>query len=320
MKNQFQSILADELSSFLEYKHAMGFKYVRPEGTLLSFDRFMNQNQKNSLKKINWKKAIENWIARPYPRKTISVANDLQVIRQFCLYRRRSDPAVFVPEVDWNAVGRKSHFLPYIYSVSDIKNMAKAARNLTVSKSYNQCLHLLVYVLYCTGLRFGEAARLEILDLDLKRRILHIRQSKGRSRLVPFRGDLSKLFKCYLKIRTVTKMSPDSPLFLNYRGDAFTTKTISYGIGRLLREIGLKKQADQNGPRPYDLRHTFAVHRLSRWYRRGVDPVQRLPWLSVYMGHGDILGTETYLTTTPELQKLIAKRFEALFKKGRQVV
>lgn len=63
------------------------------------------------------------------------------------------------------------------------------------------------------------------------------------------------------------------------------------------------------GPRPYDWRHTFAVHRLTRWYRQGVDLHARLPWLSTYMGHDDILGTETYLTVTPELLGLAGHRF-----------
>jgi hypothetical protein len=57
------------------------------------------------------------------------------------------------------------------------------------------------------------------------------------------------------------------------------------------------------------LRHTFAVHRLTRWYREGVDLHGHLPWLSAYLGHVDLLGTETYLTATPELLALAGERF-----------
>jgi hypothetical protein len=35
------------------------------------------------------------------------------------------------------------------------------------------------------------------------------------------------------------------------------------------------------------------------------------------MGHANILGTEIYLTTTPEVQGLVSRRFEALFRKRR---
>ena len=68
-----------------------------------------------------------------------------------------------------------------------------------------------------------------------------------------------------------------------------------------LSSAGLKPEKGRVGPRPYDLRHAFAVHRWSRWYRQGVDLHGRLPWLSAYMGHVDIIGTETYLNTTPKL-------------------
>jgi len=72
------------------------------------------------------------------------------------------------------------------------------------------------------------------------------------------------------------------------------------------------------GPRPYDFRHTFAVHRLTRWYRTGVDINARLPWLSAYMGHNDILGTETYLTATPELLAIASRRFQRHMKRRRR--
>ena len=74
------------------------------------------------------------------------------------------------------------------------------------------------------------------------------------------------------------------------------------------RSAKLKPAQGRGGPRPYDLRHTFAVHRLTHWYRQRVDLHARLPWLSAYLGHVDLLGTETYLTATPELLGLAAER------------
>jgi integrase len=64
------------------------------------------------------------------------------------------------------------------------------------------------------------------------------------------------------------------------------------------------------GTRPYDFRHAFAVHRITKWYRQGVDVQARLPWLSAYMGHVNVLGTESYLHATPELLQIASKRFE----------
>jgi hypothetical protein len=90
----------------------------------------------------------------------------------------------------------------------------------------------------------------------------------------------------------------------------------------LFKLAGLKPERGRIGPRPYDLRHAFAVHRLSRWYGEGVDLHARLPWLSAYMGHVDIIGTESYLHTTPELLDLAGNRLRRRYKnyniRGRQ--
>jgi hypothetical protein len=101
----------------------------------------------------------------------------------------------------------------------------------------------------------------------------------------------------------------DTPLFVASDGDFLSTKAAHYALSRMYRMAGLKPAAGRVGPRPYDLRHTFAVHRLTRWYRQGVALHARLPWLSAYLGHVNLLGMEVYLTATPELLALAARRF-----------
>ena len=44
----------------------------------------------------------------------------------------------------------------------------------------------------------------------------------------------------------------------------------------------------------------------------------RLPWLSAYMGHDNVLGTEVYLTATAELMALASVRFKARFENAAQ--
>jgi len=63
-------------------------------------------------------------------------------------------------------------------------------------------------------------------------------------------------------------------------------------------------------PRLHDLRHSFAVHRLTACYREGGDVQRLLPQLSTYLGHVDIRSTQHYLTLTPELLSQASSRFE----------
>jgi integrase len=62
-------------------------------------------------------------------------------------------------------------------------------------------------------------------------------------------------------------------------------------------------------PRLHDLRHSFAVGTLLRWYRTGVDPQARLLHLSTFLGHVDPASTAVYLTITPALLAAASERF-----------
>jgi integrase len=62
-------------------------------------------------------------------------------------------------------------------------------------------LRTLILVLYCTGLRLGEAVRLSTQDVDLRRCTFMIHHSKRRSRIVPFRADLAEELRRYLAAR-----------------------------------------------------------------------------------------------------------------------
>ena len=99
-------------------------------------------------------------------------------------------------------------------------------------------------------------------------------------------------------------------------GRQLTVQAATILVRRLLRRVGLKPRSGRAGPRPYDFRHTFAVHRLTAWYHEGLDIHARLPRLSSYLGHNNLLGTEVYLTATPELMALAAERFESHFRRA----
>lgn len=317
MKNPFTSVLKSELLAFLDYKHALGFRYDRPEGTLRHFDRHVSKMHHAFEQMPDLRQLIDSWLAPNRKRKSITVATELGVIRQFCLYRRRIDPDGFVPGREWFPPSAESQFIPHIFSKTDVRRILKQASHGPGTRCQRLGRRLLWLILYCTGLRFGETARFRMQDLDLKRRLLWVCESKGRTRLVPFGSDLANEFRCYLRCRRTQPLSGQDPLLLSFHGKPYTTNTISNTLRQLLRKVGLKPEQGRIGPRPYDVRHTFAVHRLTLWYKHGVDLSRRLPWLSVYMGHANILGTETYLTTTPELMTLVSRRFENRFRKRR---
>jgi integrase len=88
-------------------------------------------------------------------------------------------------------------------------------------------------------------------------------------------------------------------------------------IRRLLRQLGIKPPGGRVGARPYEFRHAFAVHRLTAWANDGIDIHTKLPSLSAYLGHQNIIGTEVYLRATPQLLELASTRFEQHLRDAR---
>lgn len=310
MNSGFTSCFRNDLDAFLRFKRAMGCPYVRAEFTLREFDRFVVRTAHSS-RRVNLEDAIRDWLGSKSERKPVSVTVDLGVLRQFCLWLRRRDPSAFVPGRIWAPQATTSHFIPYVFSHSEIRELLRQTETLERPKFRRRLFRTLILVLYCTGLRFGEALRLSLQDVDLRAGTLYIAQSKGRSRWVPFHPSLKRELQRYLVDRNLyTPNELHARFFIGANRKTLPVSTAHATLTSLFRAAGIKPAQGRIGPRPYDFRHTFAVHRLTRWYRSGVDLHARLPWLSAYMGHLDILGTEAYLHATPQLLALAARRFE----------
>jgi integrase/recombinase XerD len=317
--------LARDIEDFLKFKRAMGYSYVRCEFMLESLKRFARQRLPvgSTVKaKISLEETIPAWLSRYEHRKANTVATELQVVRQFCLHRRRSDPHGFVPERAW-APKTELPFLPYIFSRQEVRRLLRAASRFERRNFGPVLMRTLLLVLYCTGLRFGEAVRLRLSDVDFERRVFFIRESKGRSRFVAFGDDLSGQIQKWLgerdRIISVRGTPDPDALFLRRSGHALTIGRAGVAVNALVRSEGLKPPKGRIGPRPYDWRHAFAVHRLTDWYHQKVDIHARLPWLSAYMGHQNVLGTEVYLHATPELLRLTSQRFAKHLRSARSV-
>lgn len=312
--------LAREAVDFLRFKRAMGMSYRRAEFVLNGFVRFVAQLG-GGQGEVALDEAVIRWTARIEGRKAITVGNEFSVVRQLCLYRRRRDPSGYVPEHALAPV-KESIFTPYIFTHDEVRQLLAAAATHRGRFIWGTMLHALMLVLYCTGMRLGEAVRLRVDDVDLKRGILSVRNSKRRSRLVPIRDDLAAELRRYAEERqrlVGASRHPDpAAFFLRKNASPLTVKSASEALRRVLRELGIKPPSGRTGARPYEFRHAFAVHRLTAWALAGVDVHAKLPWLSAYLGHQNVLGTEVYLKATPQLLELASRRFEAHLRHARR--
>lgn len=302
--------LTRDIEAFVRFKRAMGFRYWRAEIILKGFQDFVAQRW-GARKRVALEEAVKRWSARIDGRKAVTVGTEFGVVRQLCLWRRRREPSGYVPEHALAPV-KESVFAPYIFSHEEIKRMVQAASGHRGRSIWAPMFRALILVLYCTGLRLGEAVRLRMQDVDLQRCTFMIHDSKGRSRIVAFGDDLAHELRRYLRARRrlVDDVGDDPPaFFLRLRAKPLTVKSASDALRRLLRQLHIKPACGRMGARPYELRHAFAVHRLTVWALAGEDIHACLPWLSAYLGHLNVLGTEVYLKATPQLLELASARF-----------
>ena len=310
MSKCFESRLASHLSGFLAFKRTLGYRYTRSEFTLLEFDRFLRRHE---LEKRQWRldQAMLAWLASKPDRRPTSVSMDAAVLRQFCSYLRRQPHCPLTHEPAWPRLPTQSIFTPHVLSPADVKRLLILSADLRRPVFRATLYRMLLLVLYCTGIRFGEAMQLRCGEVDADAGVLFVRMFKGRARWVPFHRSLSEEMQQYLSAREAFMgriAEPSEGFFVGANRRSLSVSSAGHTLQNLFCKAGLKPSRGRVGPRPYDLRHSFAVQRLSVWYREGVDLHARLPWLSAYMGHVDILGTETYLTATPELLDLAGDR------------
>jgi site-specific recombinase XerD len=175
----------------------------------------------------------------------------------------------------------------------------------------------LLLFLYGTGMRLGEALRLRLMDVDLSVGLITIRDTKFyKSRLVPLGRDVRKLLQQYLEM-PARQNQHYRPLFQTKSCNPIRLQVVEKCFVRLRRIAGIARHDESSyQPRLHDLRHSFAVHRVTAWYRQNKDVQRWLPALSTYLGHVDLSATQRYLTMTPELLEQANRRFEHYVRGG----
>lgn len=206
-------------------------------------------------------------------------------------------------------------FAPYIYSREELKRLLDGVTSYQkkLVKLEPITLRSMLLLIYGAGLRASEALHLTCGDVDLSALTLTIRVSKFyKTRRIALSTQLCSVLAEYGHNRQQGEYdrSDAAPFFTYKDGSSVVGWALDDAFLRLRNHVGVKRQNARYQPRLHDLRHTFAVHRLTAWYRTGADVQSLLPGLSTHLGHVCLKGTQRYLTMTPELLAEASLRFE----------
>ncbi|MEU0533420.1 tyrosine-type recombinase/integrase [Amycolatopsis tolypomycina] len=305
------SALSDAAADYLRLRNRLGHDLAEYHRLLPRFVAFLDQA---GLPTVTVAAALEWANAPEVDPSTTMAARRMTIARGFARHMAGLDPRTEIPPFGLVASRRGRHE-PFIFSPADLDALLTGAQSLR-TRFASATHHTLIGLLAATGMRVGEAIRLDRGDIDETDAVLTIRESKfGKSRLVPVQPSVLVALHDYARLRDMVHREPTTvSFFVSIRGNRMVYPTVHAVFRNLCdsAEIGTNAVCR---PRIHDLRHTFAVRTLLGWYRAGEDVDVRLPVLSTYLGHRDPRWTYWYLSAAPELLALAARRLES----GRKV-
>ncbi len=291
--------LATALSRYLALRRSLGFKYRSEEGRLRHFVAFLRARKATRIRTALVLKFIA---VRKVGAKTTHCF--LSAVRGFARHLNGDDPKTEVPPFGIGPIVPRRP-LPYIYKDGEIQrimDVADSSREWRRQPFLADTYRCLVGTYAATGMRLSEALSLRLQDVDLKSGIITVHGSKfGKSRLLPIQSSTIRELSTYARLRAEEFPERfDGIFFPSGSNTQIDRSQFEQNFRRFCRSAGVVKT---NGmpPRPHDLRHTFAVNTLLRWYRAGEDVMALLPALSTYLGHVKVVSTYWYFTFTPEL-------------------
>jgi integrase len=296
--------LDQALDDYLGLHRSLGRKYVDHGIQLPQFVAYLNAAGATT---VTTELALA-WATQPTGSTPVWWARRLTMVRGFACYLKALDPATEIPSRELLPF-RASRVDPYLYSDADVAALMAAARALRPplrAATYETLIGLIA----ATGMRSGEAVRIDRDDVDWREGVITIWRSKfGRSRAVPVHPTTLAALGRYADFRDQCIPRPEALTFFVSTVGTRLNNEDDKTFRRLVRQVGLTSPSGR-APRLHDLRHRFAVGTLVNWYRAGVDVEAHMPLLSTYMGHVNPQGTFWYLSAVPELLFLAAQRLE----------
>jgi integrase/recombinase XerD len=313
----FQCALAPALTRLLASKRAAGYHYRDEARALGVLDRFLGPRLSPDDPVITLEIA-RAFVARRGQESETTREHRASLLRVVTRFLALEDPRTAVPGPRWCGIHRRP-FVPRVLSLEEAQRFLRACDDLPscpLSPARGPVLGALLVLLFLAGLRAGEGLRLRDRDVDLAEAVVHVRDTKfGKSRVVPLAADLTaRLRQCRAHVvRQFGDRGADAPFFPAPSHDAYSLTALRAAFHHVLRLAGIPRRREGRSLRLHDLRHSFAVSRLTLWYRQRADLDVVLPALAIYLGHIGLASSQRYLQVTPDLFTEVTRRLQARF-------
>ena len=310
---EFRSIFAVELHDYISIRQmTLEEDTIRINRNVLrDFDNYFLKHG-DSTKEVT-EDLINGWIQNQSGRyHSRTVSDRVSTLRCFLKYLRYCGVPVFMPQCPkWH-----DDYVPYIFSDSEMNTIIRYADE-TVCKRGNRSsfkIAMLIRLLYGCGLRHGETLQIIRSDIDFEHGTLLLRKPKNKKqRIVPMHQSLAEILMRYCAAIGIYD-KPDAFLFPGLKSDSPVSQgTMSESFKNILKASNIYVPPDnprRRGQCLHCLRHVFAVNSFMQAEKNGRSTSDSVPYLSVYLGHFDMDGTEKYLKFSSDIFPEHTEMFE----------
>jgi len=275
-----------EFLNYLTYEKNVSINTVDAyRGDLEQFVRFLTDDYWTIPRdQLDWRRVdhltVRAYISHLARRKMsrTSTARHLSALRSFFKYLMR-EGAVEKNPARAVATPKREKQLPSVMQPADVALLLEQP-DLAAPLGIRDLAWL--EMLYASGLRISELVGIDLDDIELHARLVKVRGKGSKERIVPFGRKAEAAVRAYLPIRAkLVRDAEEAALFVNYRGERITTRSV-----RRLFDGYLRKASLRAGISPHTMRHSFATHLLNS----GAD----LRAIQELLGHASLSTTQMY--------------------------
>lgn len=284
---------------------------------LLSFDQHLVKRKKREMS-IN-DEDVATWIQPMYgslARNTI--ASKIRILRMFLYYLQNKEIPVYIPRY----IKVPDTYIPHLFSDAELQAIFTAADSIPHRKNSKHAivLPMVLRMLYSCGFRLGELLAIRVSDINFKRGVVLLRDTKNRKqRVVPLGNALTEMVYKYCLAMGVMGCAENYIFSGKDRTKHISKRAIQGWFQTLLEDTGIFVRTEKSirGPCLHCFRHLFAVKSFAQAERAGRSVNDSIPYLSIYLGHNNLAETEKYLKFNsdifPEHTALFEEFSEGIF-------
>jgi len=290
-ETSFGSDLGPWMQSLVEYKMALGYKFLKARNILRQFDEFLVARGYTGIELT--RQMVMAWEIKPQGESEKCRVTKTSVVRILGKFMGANggkayvSPYIITPERP----------IPYVFSAAALTTFFHALDTYPFSRHWMKLVYPVYYrLLYATGLRESEACAIERENLDLEAKRILILDAKGnKDRYVYFADDVAMMLFRYDQMMDgffpcrkwlfIGELSPQNML---------PTTSVASLFSKVKKTSGIENPQNLNSrPCTHAFRHTYVLGILTQWQNEGKDVDNLIPYLSKQLGHKSI--RETYL-------------------------